>query len=174
MNRIKDIYDPLLPTLLISIHKEYVVQIVAGIKIIEYRKKFYPEAFQAFIYTTGKGGGIEAFVKFDAPIINDAQTLSLIGKKIQNDNENEIFAYFEENNSGYIIPIEKVYQLERIPLKILRDTFPKFTVPQKYLFLDRPEKQSLLEFLLNKSYIKYVKNEWNTYYQQIKDIINGI
>lgn len=52
--KICDVYDPLLPTLLISIHKIYVKQILSGKKVIEYRKKFFNDPFQAFVYTTGK------------------------------------------------------------------------------------------------------------------------
>ena len=47
MCTIKDeVYDPFLPTLLISLHEEYVKEILTGQKIIEYRKSFLRTVFK--------------------------------------------------------------------------------------------------------------------------------
>lgn len=48
MSQIEDeVYDPFLPTLLISLHKEYVKEILTGQKIIEYRKRFFKDSFSS-------------------------------------------------------------------------------------------------------------------------------
>ncbi|MBA1393028.1 ASCH domain-containing protein [Lactobacillus sp. XV13L] len=81
MNRIIDAaYDPFLPTLLMSLHQEYVRQILQGEKVIEYRKRFFKDGFQAFVYTTGPNGGIELFIKCAPLIRSDATSLAKIGR----------------------------------------------------------------------------------------------
>ncbi|WP_429971101.1 hypothetical protein ACQW5G_00225 [Fructilactobacillus sp. Tb1] len=76
IKKIADVYNPLEPTLLMSIHKEYVCEILNGNKIIEYRKSFYKDKFQAFVYTSGKNGGIELYIECDFPIYSDAKKLA--------------------------------------------------------------------------------------------------
>lgn len=51
---IGDLINPLMPTLMISLHPENVTAIKQGHKQIEYRKRFFKDAFQAFVCTTGK------------------------------------------------------------------------------------------------------------------------
>ncbi|WP_416353518.1 hypothetical protein ACNAN0_00225 [Agrilactobacillus fermenti] len=146
-------------------------QVLRGEKVIEYRKKFFPDAFQAFVYTTGKNGGIEFFMKCDPPISADAQTLATIGSAIQKDDYTAIFDYFKEKNTGCLIPITAVSKIAKISLAILRAHYPKFCVPQKYLFLDVPNKQPLFEFLLDQACLANFTNDWHNYYQIIKNII---
>lgn len=111
--KICDVYDPLLPTLLISIHKIYVKRILSGKKVIEYRKKFFNDPFQAFVYTTGKNGGIEMFIKCDAPIIDNAHKLATIGETIQHDNYGDIFDYFKEKIQDILFRLLKFTSLKR-------------------------------------------------------------
>lgn len=172
--KICDVYDPLLPTLLISIHKIYVKQILSGKKVIEYRKKFFNDPFQAFVYTTGKNGGIEMFIKCDAPIIDNAHKLATIGETIQHDNYGDIFDYFKKKNTGYIIPIIEVYQFKKVDLQYLRTELPSFVVPQKYLFLDRQDKQNLLNLLLQQVCSNKLINNWDFYFKQAKKCIDSI
>ncbi|USS93325.1 hypothetical protein M8332_00195 [Fructilactobacillus ixorae] len=169
INKISEVYNPLLPTLLISIHREYVEEIKKGYKVVEYRKSFFKEPFQAFIYTSGKNGGIEAFILCDQPIISDAKKLANIGSIIENDSYNDIFDYFKEKNTGVIIPIIAVYQIHPIKLNTLRKKFDNFNAPQKYTFLDNTNKKNILEYLLSKTITKSTKNNWSNYYRKIKN-----
>lgn len=162
-----DVYNPLLPTLLISIHNEYVQEIKSGQKMIEYRKNFFKDSFQAFVYTTGKNGGIELFIKCDTPILSNATTLAKIGNCIQHNNFDEIYTYFKEKNTGVIIPIVEVYQCKKIELGQLKTVLSKFVVPQKYIFLDPPDKAKFLSFLLAQKYTENLTHDWTTLYRQV-------
>ena len=172
MCTIKDkVYDPFLPTLLVSLHKEYVKEILTGQKIIEYRKSFFKDSFQAFVYTTGSNGGIQLFIKCAPLIRSNAVTLAQIGQEIQKDDYAEIYDYFMPKDDGCIIPILKSCALKKISLKQLRAVLPEIVVPQKYLFLDRPDKKDLLDFLLKQEYDNLIINKWDEWYAKIRQIV---
>ena len=166
-----EVYDPFLPTLLISLHKEYVKEILTGQKIIEYRKRFFKDSFQAFVYTTGNNGGIQLFIKCAPLIRNNATTLAQIGREIQNDDYDEIYDYFMPKDDGCIIPILKSCAVKKISLNQLRTVLPQIVIPQSYLFLDRPDKKDLLNFLLKQEYDDLIVNEWDERFAKIKKIV---
>lgn len=147
--RIQDVYNPLARTLLISLHPQYVAEIARQKKIIEYRKRFFKDRFQAFVCTTGPQGGIALFLDCDAPIMANASALAKIGSAIQGDDYQEIYQYFEEKDTGTIIPIKQAITLTKLTRPALIKAFPTFTVPQSYLFLDTPAEKDLLTYLLN-------------------------
>jgi len=97
--------QPLVPTLLLSLHPENTAAIIAGKKVIEYRRRFFSEPFQAFVYTTGPNGGVNLFITCDQPIKADAQKLAAIGELIQHDDYDELVQYFSAHDTGLIIPI---------------------------------------------------------------------
>ena len=172
MCKIEDeVYDPFLPTLLISLHEEYVKEILMGQKIIEYRKRFFKDSFQAFVYTTGNNGGIQLFIKCAPLIRNNATTLAQIGREIQNDDYGEIYDYFMPKDDGCIIPILKSCAVKKISLNQLRTVLPQIVIPQSYLFLDRPDKKVLLDFLLKQEYDDLIVNEWDERFAKIKKIV---
>ncbi|MEQ6218570.1 hypothetical protein ABMB44_07145 [Levilactobacillus brevis] len=168
---IEEIYTPLNRILLISLHPEYVSAIMNQTKIIKYRKRFFKDAFQAFVCTTGPNGGIELFIDCDAPIISNANNLATIGSLLQNDDYTEIHDYFNDNNSGFIIPIKSAVSFPKIPRKRLLNEFSNFVVPQSYLFLDDPKKADLLKFLLSISYKDHWTLNWEDKYDSISQII---
>lgn len=63
--------------------------------------------------------------------------------------------------------------LLKITLEQLRAVLPQIVVPQKYLFLDRPDKADLLNFLLNQEYDNLIINNWDKRYALIKNILAG-
>lgn len=170
MKKIKSVLDPTLPTLLMSIHQEYVEQILQGSKIIEYRKRFFKHGFQAFVYTTGIHGGIELFMKCAPAIRGDAKTLAQIGQQVQHDDYDEIYDYFSPKNDGYEIPILETSSLEKITLSKLREILPNIVVPQAYLFLDTPEKKPLLNYLKEQNILKQKINQWTERSEQIAQL----
>lgn len=170
MKKISDFYDPQLPTLLMSIHPEYVNQILQGTKIIEYRKRFFKEKFQAFVYTTGPQGGIQLFLTCAPAIRDDAQVLAKIGQKIQHDDFNEIYDYFLPKNTGCILPILATTSMEKVALSKIRQILPSIAIPQSYLFLDAPDKLILLNFLLKQDAIKHQTNQWEHHFANIANI----
>lgn len=168
---VEKIYTPLKRTLLISLHPEYVNSIINQAKIIEYRKRFFKDAFQAFVCTTGSNGGIELFIDCDVPIVSNANNLAAIGNLLQNDDYTEIHDYFSVNNSGFIIPIKSAVSFPKISRKALLNKFSNFVVPQSYLFLDDPKKADLLKFLLSMPDKKSWTLNWEDKYQNVSRVI---
>lgn len=170
MKTISNFYNPQMPALLMSIHQEYVEQILQGTKIIEYRKRFFKDGFQAFVYTTGQHGGIELFMKCAPAIRSDAKTLAQIGQQIQHDDYKEIYDYFSLKNDGCDIPILETCKLKKIPLSKLRAIVPTIVVPQAYLFLDSPEKKALVNYLLAQRVLEHKTNQWDNRYKKISEL----
>ena len=163
-------YDEMLPTLLISLHPENTAAIIAETKIIEYRRRFYQDAFQAFVYTTGAQGGIELFIRCDKPIQATATVLGQIGALLQHDDADEISAYFAARNTGLEIPIVAFERLPKISLATMRTKFSNFVTPQGYTFLDKPERQDQLTFLREQPGYQATTIDWQPKYDQIKDL----
>ncbi|MHA3067202.1 hypothetical protein [Lacticaseibacillus saniviri] len=143
---IGDLINPLMPTLMMSLHPENVAAIKQGHKQIEYRKRFFKDAFQAFVCTTGKNGGIELFIKCDTAIQADAEKLAQIGMTVQQDDYHELVDYFQPSG-GLAIPILRMATVEMIPRVTMQAQFDRFSVPQGYYFLDTREKMPLLSML---------------------------
>jgi len=165
-------YEPLKPTLLLSLHPENTAAIVAGDKVIEYRRRFFTNPFQAFVYTTGRSGGIDLFITCDRPIQGNAQMLAAIGAEIQHDDYHEIKVYFATKDSGLIIPITSWARLPMLSLATLREKFSNFFTPQGYTFLDRPERVAQRDFLLNQPVLEHGTIDWEAKYQVINKMSN--
>ena len=104
-------------------------------------------------------------------IRSHAATLAQIGPEIQKDDYGEIYDYFMPKNDGCIIPILKSCALKKISLKQLRAVMAEIVIPQKYLFLDRPDKKDLLDFLLKQEYDNLIINKWDERYAKIRQIV---
>ena len=70
-----------------------------------------------------------------------------------------------------IIPILKSCAVKKISLNQLRTVLPQIVIPQSYLFLDRPDKKVLLDFLLKQEYDDLIVNEWDERFAKIKKIV---
>jgi len=158
MTLVKTVYDPALPTVLLSLHPENTQAIVAQTKVIEYRHRFLMQPFQAFVYTAGPQGGVNLFMKCAQPI--RANVLAQMGCQLQNENSEKSEAYFEAHRSDLAIPITEWVQIPLIGLKTLRMNFDNFVTPRSYVFLDRPARQAQLAYFLQQPILKRGLNEW--------------
>lgn len=160
--------QPLVPTLLLSLHPENTAAIIAGEKVIEYRRRFFDEPFQAFVYTTGPNGGVALFITCDWPIKANAQKLAAIGQLIQHDDYDELVDYFSVKDTGLIIPITSYVQFPMISLAKLRAKFANFVTPQGYAFLDKPERQAQLTYLQQQPVLSTQTIDWKPKYRAIQ------
>ncbi|MFC6202459.1 hypothetical protein ACFP1L_11360 [Lactiplantibacillus nangangensis] len=160
--------QPLVPTLLLSLHPENTAAIITGKKVIEYRRRFFAEPFQAFVYTTGPNGGVNLFITCDQPIKADAQKLAAIGELIQHDDYDELVRYFSANDTGLIVPITSYVQFPMIRLAELRRKFTNFVTPQGYTFLDKLERQAQLTYFQQQPVLKTQTIDWTPKYRAIE------
>jgi len=164
-------YDPHYPVLLLSLHPNSTQAILAQTKILEYRRQFYRQPFQAFVYTTGSQGGVTLFIKCDQPIEAEVATLAQIGRQLQHDDSAELKAYFGTHNSGLAIPITEWVQIPRISLATLRTRFTNFVVPRSYVYLNHANRQSQLDYLLAQSVIQQQVINWSSKYAVIDKLL---
>lgn len=131
-----------------SLHPEMAARIGRQEKVLEFRRRFYREPFQAFVCVTGTNGGVGLFLDIDQPLSADAATLIRWGVAEQGDDPAGLRAYFGAATQGVLLPIKTAVTLERAPRDDLRAAFPRFVAPRAYQFLDKPDKQPLLQHLL--------------------------
>lgn len=149
MATVQDYYDPQLPTLLFSLHPQPAAAIAAGDKVIEFRRRFYPRAFQAFIYTTGKQGGIGSYVQCAPAITAAPAVLGQLGARLQGDDPQATVAYLAPASTGLAIPVTSAITFEPVSLADLKAQFPNFVAPRSYVYLDRPPRRDQLAYLLD-------------------------
>ncbi|RXI78124.1 hypothetical protein [Levilactobacillus suantsaii] len=156
---ITTIYDPQVPTLLMALHPKATTAVLSGHKIVEFRKRFFPQAFQAFVYTTGRG--VQFFMRCDAAHQGTPATLAKFGNMMQHDTFAATMGYFQDKTSGLAIPITATYRLAHtVTLPDLRAVVPTVTIPRGYLRLDQPERADLLTFLTQQPYNLQRQVDW--------------
>lgn len=157
---IRDNFQPDRPTLLFSLHPQPTAAILQGTKVLEYRRRFYPQAFQAFVYTTGPTGGILCYVQCAAAIVAAPATLAQLGATVQNDDPTAVLNYFGTRQTGLAIPITARCTLPRLDLDLLRTRFEHFVTPRGYVFLDQPAYRDQLDFLLDQPAGMLTPTDW--------------
>lgn len=105
------------PTILMSIHKQYIDQMKKGTKKYEYRSKYRKEKTLLIMYETSPTMAITAIAKMGKP-----KTIPSTDKY------------------NLAIPVEKIYSVKKIKLKYIQKSFPKFKAPQSYLVLENNPK----------------------------------
>ncbi|MFC6261218.1 hypothetical protein [Levilactobacillus fujinensis] len=169
MTLIQAHYNPLLPTLLMSLHPQPTAAILSGRKIIEYRRRFFQHPFQAFVYTTGSTGALQLFLSFGQPISRPTTTLIQIDTRLQTDATTNLTTYLADQ--GVALPIKSVATLPHLSREQLRQIDPKFIPPRAYFFLDKPDKQDLLTHLLQQPCLSYRKIDWKSKYAAIQEFL---
>ena len=169
MQAITTILDAHLPTLLLALHPAPSAAVVSGQKILEFRKRFYPDPFQAFVYTTGRG--IQSFIRCGAAYQGSPATIAQLGAAVQGSDVAATLGYLGDRSTAMALPIQTVYRLQRlITLAALRTVQPQVAIPQTYTFLDRPAKRPLLTFLARQVYVQERHTDWEQYAAVVRNL----
>lgn len=172
MPTIQDYYLAERPTLLFSLHPEPTQAIIKGTKVLEYRRRFLTRPFQAFVYTTGVNGGIQLFLRCDQGLQLAPEQLALVGALLQHDAPAATAAYFEGLQAGVALPITAFTTLANIPLVELRAQFANFVTPRGYVFLDQPERQAQLDWLLTRPCEPLTVLDWRKRYAALATLLH--
>jgi len=173
MLTMQDYYVEELPTLLFSLHPAATEAIIASTKVIEYRRRFFTEPFQAFVYTTGKRGGVQLYLRCDAGLQLNVAQLAKMGTLLQ-PNAGSVTDYFAQTDHGIALPITAFTTFPTISLPQLRQRFTNFVTPRSYVFLDRPERQVQLQWLLQQTCAPLTNRDWVPKYQLLQPLLNEI
>ena len=146
---LRDYYQANVPTLLFSLHRQPAAAIATGTKLLEYRRQFFTQPFQALVYVTGPGGGVAMYLQAGAAVVATPTILGAIGAAIQNDQPAEVARYLQGRDRGCAIPITAVTTINNLALPRLRQRFTNFVTPRGYVYLDQPARQAQLRFFLD-------------------------
>lgn len=116
----------------LSFRPEFFRPILYGIKKYEYRKRFCNEATTAYLYLSSPIREVIGIVEFGKPLIID----ELILRYSDNLKINNRLLRCKNNLEKYAIPIESLQLFKNpIPIALLKNMFPSFSVPYSYLNL---------------------------------------
>lgn len=171
MSTVADFYLHDRPTLLFSLHPEPTQAIIDGSKLLEYRRRFFSEPFQVFVYTSGSNGGIRLYLRCDKGLQLPPDQLALVGALIQHDSPDVTAAYFKDAAQGVALPITAFTTLPNIPLAQLQQQFTNFVAPRSYVFLDRPARQAQLDWLLQQPCQPLQLIDWTRRYAALATLL---
>ena len=133
------------PLIMMSLHPHAYDAFLKGDKKFEFRKlPFIKTSFDCFIYVTKPVGSICAYAHFDTPILGDADALA----NLANDDTDAFQKWLPDQQIAAAYPLKSLIELIPSSLSILKNDFPDFHPPQKFIYLER--KADLKKYLLEK------------------------
>ncbi|MGN0609824.1 MAG: hypothetical protein ACI4J6_11505 [Oscillospiraceae bacterium] len=133
--------------MLLSFKPEIYEKIYTGIKIFEHRRNFPDEPVKAYMYVSKPVRAIKGIV-----YLNNRHIITDWEKDFSFDPDaiNRIKEY--EKSYRYAMEISEFKETTEIRLDDIKSDFPKFVVPQSYIYLDN--KPELLQYIESKIEIK--------------------
>lgn len=149
-------------TLLLSLKPEVFEKVLSGEKIYEHRRVFPDEPVTAYIYVSRPVQALMGVLYLD----NKTQIVDWKVKyKDDPEAQKRIDAYLEHHK--VVMEIRKFQNTTSIPLKEIKEVFPKFLIPQMYYYI---EDSPLLEYL--EKNLKPIGNPiWHTFDNITSDMI---
>jgi predicted transcriptional regulator len=121
---------------LLSIKPKYANAILAGQKLVEFRKlAFKREIERVYIYSSAPEQRIIGYFIIDAIVSDTPAGLWKQFNKVGSINEEDFFEYFANKEIGYSIKIKSVNKFRKS--KDPKDIFKNFVPPQSYMYCER-------------------------------------
>lgn len=138
--------------IMISLHSEYYNQLCSDQKKFEYRRgKFIKEAVHAFVYCSSPVMEVGALVELGTPISGSPHKIAEIKEKETPGSYDTMMDWMKDFKEASAVPIERVQVFKPVPLKEIKEKFPSFHPPQRFIYVDK--NKELLEFLKQKSHM---------------------
>jgi len=109
-------------------------------------------------------------MRCDAGLQLSVRQLDQIGRLLQ-PAAGSVTDYFAQTDHGIALPITAFTPLATIPLPLLRQRFTNFVTPRGYVFLDRPERQAQLQWLLQQMCAPLTELDWQKRYAKLQPIL---
>jgi predicted transcriptional regulator len=121
---------------LLSIKPKYANAILAGQKLVEFRKlAFKREIERVYIYSSAPEQRIIGYFIIDDIVSDTPEGLWKQFNKVGSINEEDFFEYFANKEIGYSIKIKSVNKFRKS--KDPKDIFKNFVPPQSYMYCER-------------------------------------
>ena len=120
---------------LLSIKPKYANAILAGQKLVEFRKlAFKKEIERVYIYSSAPEQRIIGYFTIDDIVSDTPEELWKQFSKVGSISEEDFFAYFANKEIGYSIKIKSVNKFRKS--KNPKDIFKNFVPPQSYMYCE--------------------------------------
>lgn len=120
---------------LLSIKPKYANAILAGQKLVEFRKlAFKREIERVYIYSSAPEQRIIGYFTIDDIVSDTPKKLWKQFSKVGSISEEDFFAYFADKEIGYSIKIKSVEKFTKS--KNPKDIFENFVPPQSYMYCE--------------------------------------
>ncbi len=120
---------------LLSIKPKYANAILAGQKLVEFRKLvFKQEIERVYIYSSAPEQRIIGYFTIDDIVSDTPKKLWKQFSKVGSISEEDFFAYFADKEIGYSIKIKSVEKFTKS--KNPKDIFENFVPPQSYMYCE--------------------------------------
>lgn len=132
--------------ILISVHKQYVTQMLSGMKTVELRRRAVPltPGSRVWIYTKAPTAAVEALGVVSSVLLASPNTIWKTYQAVTGISHIEFENYFKGSQIGCAIVFEKVLRLKNaVPLRDLRNKIENFHPPQFFKRLPRGSKELL-------------------------------
>lgn len=166
---IQDYVQTKLPTLLFSLHPTPSQAIRTQQKSLEFRRRFYQQAFQAFVYTTAPASEVGLFIQCAPALTGSPVQLARWGEQWQADDPQQVQRYFKGCLEGVGLPVTAVATFTQpVSLATLRQQFDDFVTPRGYVFLDQPDKRPQRDFLMAQPCHSLLVTDWSDRLAQVE------
>ncbi len=121
---------------LLSIKPKYANAILAGEKLVEFRKlTFKKEIERVYIYSSSPEQRIIGYFTIEDIISDTPEELWRQFSKVGSIAEEDFFEYFADKEIGYSIKIKSVNRFRKS--KNPKEIFKNFVAPQSYMYCDK-------------------------------------
>ncbi len=123
---------------LMALDPEYYELIWAGKKFHEFRRRYVTDcATQWFVWATNPTAKLIAVIDLDPAIVDTPRAIADIAERARTGNGSSVFAYLQDLERGFAMPIRAVHEYSGFSAGELTDMLGSWHPPQGYTFVDR-------------------------------------
>lgn len=150
-----ELFEKELRWIMLSLMPPYYEELCNNQKKFEYRRgKFITQASRAFVYCSSPVMEVGAYVEFGEPITGTPHDIAQIKEQEVSGSYDMMMEWMEGFSEASAVPVKKVSTFSPVGLAELRNHFAGFHPPQRFIYLDKPKCQDLLEHLKEVSGIR--------------------
>jgi predicted transcriptional regulator len=126
---------------LMSLNPEYYELIWQRLKTHEFRRRYLAgRSTTWFVYLTAPVSTLAAVIELDEAVVDTPRAIADIAERANPGNGTSVYAYLEDLERGYALPIRTVREYEGFTAEQLSTMLDGFHPPQGYTLIDKHPK----------------------------------
>jgi predicted transcriptional regulator len=134
---------------LMSLNPEYYELMWRGLKRHEFRRRYLsgrPTTW--YVYLTAPASRLAAVIDLDTAVEDTPERIAALAEEVREGNGASVYAYLQDVERGFAMPIRQVKEYEGFSADELRDLLGGFHPPQGYTLVGRhPQWQAVCDKL---------------------------